>query len=73
MSTTNRGARNGRDALHDHTRRLGWLRTAVDSGLINHPLLAKHDSLLESLRGDASFEDLMQQVQRRWQAFPSPP
>jgi hypothetical protein len=46
-----------------------WLREAVDRGFINYPLLAKLDPHLESLRGDADYEALMQQVQRRWQAF----
>jgi TolB-like protein len=46
-----------------------WLREAVDRGLINSPLLATRDLFLESLRGDAEYQELMQQVYRRWQAF----
>jgi hypothetical protein len=34
---------------------LEWLRTAVDRGFINYPFLAKHDPLLEPLRGDDDF------------------
>ena len=48
---------------------LRWLRRAVDQGFINYLVLAKHDPFLESIRGDAEYEALMQQVQRRWQAF----
>jgi hypothetical protein len=48
---------------------LRWLRRAVYRGFINCPVLATHDPFLASLRGDAEFEELMQQVQRRWRAF----
>jgi serine/threonine protein kinase len=47
---------------------LRWLQRAMQQGFINHPFLAR-DPFLESLRGDAEYEALMQQVQRRWQAF----
>jgi eukaryotic-like serine/threonine-protein kinase len=46
-----------------------WLGRAVDQGFINYPILSKLDPLLESIRGDAEFQTLMEQVQRRWQAF----
>ena len=48
---------------------LRWLRRAVDQGFINYPMLSTLDPLLESIRGDAEYQALMQQVQRRWQAF----
>jgi serine/threonine protein kinase/tetratricopeptide (TPR) repeat protein len=48
---------------------LRWLGQAVDCGFINYPVLATRDPFLESLRGDAGFEALMQRVHRRWQAF----
>ncbi len=51
----------------DHALR--WLREAVDRGFINYPFLSKRDPFLESLRGDAEYEALMQQVRRRWQSF----
>lgn len=47
---------------------LRWLRVAV-AGFVHYPFLATQDAFLESLRGDAEYEALMQQVQRRWQAF----
>jgi tetratricopeptide (TPR) repeat protein len=47
---------------------LRWLRGAVQQGFINHPFLLR-DPFLESLRGDAEFQALMQQVERRWEAF----
>ena len=48
---------------------IAWLRKAVDRGFINYPFLSTHDPFLESLRGDADYQALMQVVQRRWQAF----
>jgi hypothetical protein len=47
---------------------LRWLREAVGQGLINYPLIER-DPFLESLRGDAEYEALMQQVKQRWQTF----
>lgn len=49
---------------------LRWLRRSVDQGFINYPILSTLDPLLESIRGDAEYQVLMQQVQRRWQSFP---
>jgi tetratricopeptide (TPR) repeat protein len=46
-----------------------WLKEAVDRGFINYPFLATRDPFLESLRGDAEYQALMQQVHKRWQAF----
>jgi non-specific serine/threonine protein kinase len=48
---------------------LRWLRRSVEQGFINYPVLSKLDPLLESIRGDAEYEALMQQVKKRWQAF----
>jgi hypothetical protein len=48
---------------------LRWLRRAVNQGFINYPMLSTLDPLLESMRGDAEYQALMQHVQRRWQAF----
>ena len=48
---------------------LRWLRETVDRGFINYPVLARLDPSLESIRGDAEYKALMQQVERRWRAF----
>ena len=47
---------------------LRWLRTANQQGFINYRFLAR-DRFLEPLRGDAEYQDLMRQVERRWKAF----
>jgi tetratricopeptide (TPR) repeat protein len=47
---------------------LRWLTGAVQQGFINYPFFTRV-WFLESLRGDAEYEALMQQVERRWKAF----
>lgn len=54
--------------LGNRDEALHWLRKAVDLGFINYAYLAKLDPMLESLRTDAEFKDLIQQVQQRSQA-----
>jgi hypothetical protein len=48
---------------------LRWLTTSVDRGFINYAYLAQRDPFLEPLRADREFKELMQRVQRRWQAI----
>ncbi|HET9363231.1 MAG TPA: hypothetical protein VFO58_25960, partial [Vicinamibacterales bacterium] len=48
---------------------LRWLKEAVRLGFINYPFFTR-DPFLESLRGDAEFQALMQQLERRWRSFP---
>ena len=55
--------------IGDRNNALRWLRQAVECGVINYPLLAIRDPHLESLRGDAEYQALMQEVHKRWQAF----
>lgn len=49
---------------------LRWLQASVDRGMIHYPSLAHHDPLLEPIRADPHFKELMAGVRRRWQAFP---
>ena len=49
---------------------LRWLKEVVRLGFINHPFFTRAP-FLESLRGDAEFQALLQQVERRWKAFPN--
>jgi non-specific serine/threonine protein kinase len=48
---------------------LDWLRSAVDHGFINHPLLARDDPFLASVRGTPAFQQLLAEVEDRWNAF----
>ena len=46
-----------------------YLRGGVEHGFINHPMLAEHDPFLASLRDDAGFQELLAEVEERWNAF----
>lgn len=50
-------------------RAVHWLSIAVDRGFINYPFLAQHDPLLEPLRSDSRFRQLLATVRERWQKF----
>lgn len=50
-------------------RAVHWLSIAVDRGFINYPFLAQHDPLLEPLRSDSRFRQLLVTVRERWQKF----
>jgi TolB-like protein/Tfp pilus assembly protein PilF len=49
---------------------LRWLRASIDRGMIHYPLLT-HDVLLDPIRYDPRFEELLALVKRRWEAFPN--
>jgi predicted Zn-dependent protease len=46
-----------------------FLRSGVEHGFINHPLLAEHDPFLAGLREHAGFQELLAEVEERWNAF----
>ena len=46
-----------------------WLRIAVERGFINYPFLAHHDPALASLRGDSTFETLLNATRHRYEQF----
>jgi len=48
---------------------LTWLERAVEQGWINHPLFSERDPLLESIRDEPRFKELMVGVKRDWEAF----
>ncbi len=48
---------------------LEWLEHAVDRGWINYPLFAEQDPLLENIRGEERFKELMVGVKARWESF----
>jgi len=48
---------------------LRWLEAAIARGFINHDLLARLDPFLATLRGDARFAALMEQVRQRADAL----
>ncbi len=55
--------------LGEKDEALKWLEHMIDRGWINYPLLSQQDPLLESLRGEERFRELMVDVKREWEAF----
>jgi TolB-like protein len=50
-------------------RALSWLETAVERGNINYPYLSQYDPLLEELRGETRFTQLMERVSQEWESL----
>ena len=48
---------------------LDWLENAVRRGLLNYPLLAAHDPLLEPIRAELRFKALLGAVRPQWEAL----
>jgi hypothetical protein len=45
---------------------LRWIRIAVGHSIVNYPFLATHDTLLDKIRPDERFQQLLREVQPRW-------
>ena len=45
---------------------LHWLDRAIEQGMINYPFLSEHDWYLNSIRGEARFNQAMERVKREW-------
>jgi len=57
-------------AYMDETdRALEWLQHALDRGNINYPLFASNDVLLENVRGEPRFQEIMASLKPKWEAF----
>lgn len=48
---------------------LNWLSLAVDSGFINYPMIAEKDTLLENIRGEKKFAEIMSNAKQEWKNF----
>ena len=48
---------------------LKWIRIGMDRGYTNYPFLATYDPLLANVRTDPRFQELMREVQARWEAL----
>lgn len=46
-----------------------WLEHAASLGLINYPFLSNYDPLLENVRSDSRFRELMERVKHEWEHF----
>jgi tetratricopeptide (TPR) repeat protein len=48
---------------------LDWLSNAVDRGFVNYPFISQHDRLIESIRGEARFQEILTRAKREWEHF----
>ena len=55
--------------IGEKDKSLEWLNAAVERGFINFPLLHHLDPFLESVRGEAGFDRLMESTRQQWEAF----
>jgi TolB-like protein len=55
--------------IDEKEKALEYLENAVERGVINYPLLSKHDKLLNNIRDEKRFIILMQRVKNEWENF----
>jgi TolB-like protein len=55
--------------LDENNEALDWLENAVTRGFLNYPFISKHDTFLDSIRGDERFRKLMERVKYEWEHF----
>jgi TolB-like protein len=48
---------------------LDLLSNAVDRGFINYPFISQHDPLVESIRGEPRFREILAKAKREWEKF----
>lgn len=53
--------------LDEKKEALNWLESAVNSGVINYPLLNEQDPFLENIRSESRFKKLMERVKHEWE------
>jgi TolB-like protein len=51
------------------TEALDLLSNAVDRGFINYPFIAQHDPLIESIRGEPEFREILKKAKHEWESF----
>ena len=57
--------------VHQQEEALRWLSRSVSRGFIHHPFLSARDPLLNNLRSDAFFQELMESTREQWLNFKS--
>ena len=56
-------------ALGARSEALDWLENGVRRGLLNYPLIASHDPLLEPLRAEPRFKAVLEAIRPHWEAL----
>jgi TolB-like protein/lipoprotein NlpI len=51
------------------TQALDLLSNAVDRGFTNYPFIAQHDPLIESIRGEPRFQEILARAKHEWEHF----
>jgi hypothetical protein len=46
---------------------LDWLEQANRLGLTNYPFLARHDRMLDHVRANPRFQQLLQRIKHQWE------
>ena len=41
----------------------------MNLGFINYPYLTEYNPLIENIRGDTQFQELLGEIRRRWEQF----
>jgi non-specific serine/threonine protein kinase len=55
--------------LGEKDKALDWLENAITHGFINYPFISKYDPLLENLRSEERFKQLMEKTKYEWEHF----
>jgi hypothetical protein len=55
--------------VNERERALLWVEHWVDRGSFNYPTLAYGDPWLQSIRGEARFQRLLDRIRPQWESF----
>jgi eukaryotic-like serine/threonine-protein kinase len=55
--------------IEEQDAALEWLENAIRRGFINYPFLSRYDPLLENIRQEKRFTELMEEVRSQWERF----
>jgi len=59
----------GNSILREKNEAIRWLERAVEKGFFNYPMLNEKDPLLNNIRNEPGFKDLMNKIKHKWENF----
>jgi TolB-like protein len=59
----------GYSILGEKNEAIRWLDRAVEKGFFNYPMLNEKDPLLNNIRGEPGFKNLMNKIKYKWENF----